>query len=393
MAGNSPNYDALLDQIQTLSDMQKNGNLHAADPVKQAAYMKRLQQQAESIKKMLKLLNNSRAAEFSTSNSNRASNSDFTRKSGDFNAVNFGEIRQINEGGGWRGEDNEHYEQLWELSTTVNEYDVPEVGVDEDILDEEEEGLVEGSVDNWEDNLYENTSITAAHLTLSVEVPPPLPPRLPSRSNLNHATDNSNALTHFDRNSQSGLSDRNSQSIHSDRNSQPSQRSATQSESSKSSKPNLSSNKCNDVNFDKFSVGGLNCSTPHPALPSLSNRSCVTSTPKEFGGGQTIKGPSGNSRSKTELLQKKREELIASLQAEEQERQWYYTQLELIAQKIRNIPLSSLHSYSLENEAARQELEDRAARVQASMQRQLGDAEQVSRDRRHKVQQVKILLV
>lgn len=41
-----------------------------------------------------------------------------------------------------------------------------------------------------------------------------------------------------------------------------------------------------------------------------------------------------------------REELIASLQAEEQERQWYYTQLELIAQKIRNIPLSSLHSVS-----------------------------------------------
>lgn len=128
--------------------------------------MKRLQQQAESIKKMLKLLNNSRAAEFSTTNSNRASNSDFTRKSGDFNAVNFGEIRQINEGGGWRGEDTEHYEQLWELSTSVNEYDVPEVGVDEDILDEEEEGLVESSVDNWEENLYENTSITAANLTL-----------------------------------------------------------------------------------------------------------------------------------------------------------------------------------------------------------------------------------
>ena len=46
------------------------------------------------------------------------------------------------------------------------------------------------------------------------------------------------------------------------------------------------------------------------------------------------------------LLLMFREELIASLQAEEQERQWYYTQLELIAQKIRNIPLSSLHSVS-----------------------------------------------
>ena len=126
---------------------------------------------------MLKLLNNSRTPELSTLSSNRASsNGDFTRKSGDFNGVNFSDKRpSIQTSGWWRGgggkeeeqDNNEHYEQLWELSTTVNEYDnVPEVGEEEDILDGEDDGLVEGCVDDWEENLYENTSVTTANLTL-----------------------------------------------------------------------------------------------------------------------------------------------------------------------------------------------------------------------------------
>ena len=41
-----------------------------------------------------------------------------------------------------------------------------------------------------------------------------------------------------------------------------------------------------------------------------------------------------------------RAELISSLQSEERERQWHYTQLELISQKIRNIPLTSAQSVS-----------------------------------------------
>ena len=41
-----------------------------------------------------------------------------------------------------------------------------------------------------------------------------------------------------------------------------------------------------------------------------------------------------------------RSDLISSLQAEERERQWHYTQLELISQKIRNIPLTSAQSVS-----------------------------------------------
>ena len=41
-----------------------------------------------------------------------------------------------------------------------------------------------------------------------------------------------------------------------------------------------------------------------------------------------------------------RTELIFSLQSDERERQWHYTQLELISQKIRAIPLTSAQSVS-----------------------------------------------
>ena len=41
-----------------------------------------------------------------------------------------------------------------------------------------------------------------------------------------------------------------------------------------------------------------------------------------------------------------RSELIFSLQSDERERQWHYTQLELISQKIRAIPLTSAQSVS-----------------------------------------------
>jgi hypothetical protein len=41
-----------------------------------------------------------------------------------------------------------------------------------------------------------------------------------------------------------------------------------------------------------------------------------------------------------------RAELISSLQTDERERQWHYTQLELISQKIRAIPLTSAQSVS-----------------------------------------------
>merc|ERR1719397_393944 len=83
------NYNLLLHQIQTLSDLQSGGGIQNADPSLQAAYVLRLQQQAAQIKKLLKILNNSsQAASLSHLNSKSESS--------------------INETGG--------YESLWEVS-------------------------------------------------------------------------------------------------------------------------------------------------------------------------------------------------------------------------------------------------------------------------------------
>ena len=139
----SPNYDALLSQIQTLSDLQNNGGLQGADPAKQAAYIRKLQQQAESIRRMLKLLNvsdNPPPTTRASINGNCDSNGqpgDLSDSTSDFNGHrnatgelngygDFSERRKVNggvgdvsagTGGGDPGE-MMGYEQLWELSTT-----------------------------------------------------------------------------------------------------------------------------------------------------------------------------------------------------------------------------------------------------------------------------------
>ena len=96
----------------------------------------------------------------------------------------------------------------------------------------------------------------------------------------------------------------------------------------------------------------------------------VTSTPKELDADDK-----DDLDKKIKELKEKREELIASLQADERERQWHYTQLELISQKTRSIHLTSSQSYSLDNELQRQQLEERArqrvARIIADQTRYL----------------------
>ncbi len=72
-------------------------------------------------------------------------------------------------------------------------------------------------------------------------------------------------------------------------------------------------------------------------------RSCVSSTPKDI--------PNQSSEPKTlpekvQQLKALREDLLSRLQSEEQERRWYYSQLQLIAQKISSIPPTSPNSVS-----------------------------------------------
>jgi len=223
MAKNSPNYDALLEQIQNLSDLQNNGSHHISDPAKQALYMVKLQEQAESIKRVLKLLNpnretlqkhqsqpqlpqqqhqqqlqlvtrqlshtqlptrNNRASYSNSNGDNDTKHGDFNNRTGEFNyrgstpngdrltpgttggidrrslqggssdpynndrrngsvdrligqGDRYSEEREINGRDQFNLDFRESigYEQLWELSTTVCEDEVPEVREHDDILD------------------------------------------------------------------------------------------------------------------------------------------------------------------------------------------------------------------------------------------------------------------
>ena len=93
----STNYNELLKQIETLSEVQTSGAIQNADPNLQAAYVARLQQQASQIKQLLKILNSSGANGVNTSNNDNAIN----KSSNDDNA-------------------NNGYESLWEVGLAKN---------------------------------------------------------------------------------------------------------------------------------------------------------------------------------------------------------------------------------------------------------------------------------
>jgi len=283
MAGNGPNQltsSMLLQQIQTLSDLQNSGTVHHADPAAQAAYIRKLEQQADSIRQLLKLLNNTGS---STQPAYQSSSEDMAPG---------------------RLEEEEGYEQLWELGTNCNG---SELGGEPTEVGEEEDFLEDFSLEDQRD-LYENTSSIASGL-VGVEVPPPLPPRLPSR-----LASSGRPLPASDR-SLTG----------SDQSAARSQDGApglprAQPVYAKSSRASSGG----DANYDNFAASRtLDCSSPQVSLHSR-----LTSTPRD-----------NDSPLRLANLRQKREELLSSLQTEEQEKQWHYTQLELIAQTIRHIPM------------------------------------------------------
>ena len=125
----STNYNLLLKQIETLSEVQNSGAIQNADPSLQAAYVARLQQQASQIKNLLKLLNSSGV--------NKSSND---------------------------ANDSNGYESLWEVGLARNIRDdlIPEVEEADDDPEQDE------SQDVNHEDIYENTGVFNHNFTLSV---------------------------------------------------------------------------------------------------------------------------------------------------------------------------------------------------------------------------------
>ena len=157
-------YNQLLKQIQNLSELQSNGTIQNADPnfqVKsdkirfcstdiffQAAYVARLQQQAAQIKHLLKLLN--------TSGVNPSLNGSSCGTETPENASGYQSHFAQDE----TNPDNGGYESLWELSgRTLTNF--PEVEATTEV--EEEEDIL-----GDQEDLYENTGVSAHNFTISV---------------------------------------------------------------------------------------------------------------------------------------------------------------------------------------------------------------------------------
>ncbi len=84
---NSPNFSLKKKHLKTVNNLF------------QAAYVRKLEQQADSIRQLLKLLNNTGGSAVTTSTSSKEGRS---------------------QGSGGREQEEEGYEQLWELGTNCN---------------------------------------------------------------------------------------------------------------------------------------------------------------------------------------------------------------------------------------------------------------------------------
>ncbi|KAL4660892.1 adenomatous polyposis coli protein-like isoform X1 [Arapaima gigas] len=76
-------------------------------------------------------------------------------------------------------------------------------------------------------------------------------------------------------------------------------------------------------------------------------------------------------------LEKERSLLMAELEKEEKEKEWYYTQLQNLTKRIDSLPLTE--SFSLQTDMSRRQLEYEARQIRAAMENQLGSCSDMER--------------
>ncbi|XP_069481599.1 adenomatous polyposis coli protein isoform X2 [Ambystoma mexicanum] len=90
-----------------------------------------------------------------------------------------------------------------------------------------------------------------------------------------------------------------------------------------------------------------------------------------------------------EELEKERSLLIAELEKEEKEKDWYYAQLQNLTKRIDSLPLTE--NFSLQTDMTRRQLEFEARQIRAAMEQQLGtcqDMEKRAQARVTRIQQI-----
>ncbi|XP_075934320.1 adenomatous polyposis coli protein isoform X1 [Anarhichas minor] len=90
-----------------------------------------------------------------------------------------------------------------------------------------------------------------------------------------------------------------------------------------------------------------------------------------------------------EELEKERSLLLAELEKEEKEKDWYYAQLQNLTKRIDSLPLTE--NFTLQTDMSRRQLEFEARQIRSAMEEQLGSCQEMERraqDRVSRIQQI-----
>ncbi|GAA6107689.1 adenomatous polyposis coli protein [Tachysurus ichikawai] len=143
-----------------------------------------------------------------------------------------------------------------------------------------------------------------------------------------------------------------------------------------------------EINLEPSSFSGVKLRSKASMPGSSSGRSADSSPMGSFPRrGVTNGGRDGAGY--LEELEKERSLLMAELQKEEKEKDWYYAQLQNLTKRIDSLPLTE--NFSLQTDMTRRQLEYEARQIRAAMEEQLGtcqDMEKRAQVRLVRIQQI-----
>uniref|UniRef100_A0AAQ5XVH6 Adenomatous polyposis coli N-terminal dimerisation domain-containing protein n=1 Tax=Amphiprion ocellaris TaxID=80972 RepID=A0AAQ5XVH6_AMPOC len=87
-----------------------------------------------------------------------------------------------------------------------------------------------------------------------------------------------------------------------------------------------------------------------------------------------------------EELEKERSLLLAELEKEEKEKDWYYTQLQNLTKRIDGLPLTE--NFTLQTDMSRRQLEFEARQIRSAMEEQLGSCQEMERRAQARVSRI-----
>ncbi|TSM28162.1 Adenomatous polyposis coli protein [Bagarius yarrelli] len=143
-----------------------------------------------------------------------------------------------------------------------------------------------------------------------------------------------------------------------------------------------------EINLEPSSFSGVKLRPKASMAGSSSGRSADSSPMGSF----PRRGVTNGGRDSTgyvEELEKERSLLMAELQKEEKEKDWYYAQLQNLTKRIDSLPLTE--NFSLQTDMTRRQLEYEARQIRAAMEDQLGtcqDMEKRAQVRLARIQQI-----